>query len=431
MPFEIRTRIVLLTLAALAAPELACAQLAPQSPTLAPDRNVSVRERPHPGYEPVGLRAGAFMLHPQLTTTLTGTDNVYLSDTGRVSDLIATITPELNLTSDWSRHALQVYARAIVRQYAQESSQNTTDYATGFEGRLDVTRDALVRGNFGFARLTEPRTQAGAEQHLFPVTYEVKGGYLEAQQTFDRLRVSAHAEANAYSYDTHSGNPDQSFRDVTIVLGRVRTDYAVSPDTAVFAQIAYNDRSYRYKTSPIVNGIPLFPGLINQDSHGLEALVGVHTDLTHLVRGEVGLGYLQQTYDDPAFSNVAGLGARGKLEWFPTQLVTVTLTGSRTVEDATIVGASGFLSTNVGAQLDYELLRNLILSANYAYGHDDFRGIDRVDTRHSAGLSANYLMTRRVSVGLQYQYFNIDSIGAARTTPAHVNQIGVTLLLRY
>jgi hypothetical protein len=422
---------LLLIAGAFAAPELAYAQLAPPSPTYAPDRNVSVRERPHPGYEPLGVRAGAFVLHPQLTTTLTGSDNIYLSDTDRVSDLIVTITPELSLTSDWSRHALEAYARAIVHQYAQESSQNTTDYAAGLDGRLDVTRDAWVHGNFGFARLTEPRTQAGAEQHLFPVTYEVKGGYLEFQQTFERLRVSAHAEANAYAYDTHTGNPDQSFRDVTILVGRLRTDYAISPDTAVFAQVAYNDRSYRYKSSPIVDGAPVFPGLINQDSHGLEGLVGFHADVTHLIRGEVGLGYLQQTYDDPRFSNVGGLGARGKLEWFPTQLITVTLTGSRTVEDATIVGAAGFLSTNVGAQLDYELLRNLILSANYAYGHDDFRGIDRVDTRHSAGLSADYLMTRRVSVSVQYQYFNIDSVGTAHTIPAHVNQIGVTLLLRY
>jgi hypothetical protein len=163
-------------------------------------------------------------------------------------------------------------------------------------------------------------------------------------------------------------------------------------------------------------------------------LAGANFELAALVRGEIGVGYLTQEFDDSAFDDVSGFGARAQVEWFPTQLTTVTLTGSRTVEDAAISRSSSYLSNNVNLQVDHELLRNLILSGTAGYGKDDYRGIDRTDERYNAGVSATYIMNRAVGVTLAYNHMNQDSSGADSSLDVAnytVDRVALTLTLQY
>src|SRR5689334_14678398 len=50
------------------------------------DRNVSVTERPRPGYEALGLRAGGFMLWPKLTVANEYNDNIFATQNIRIAD---------------------------------------------------------------------------------------------------------------------------------------------------------------------------------------------------------------------------------------------------------------------------------------------------------------------------------------------------------
>ncbi|MBL7599222.1 outer membrane beta-barrel protein, partial [Escherichia coli] len=85
----------------------------------------------------------------------------------------------------------------------------------------------------------------------------------------------------------------------------------------------------------------------NRDSSGYEALVGVNFEVGAVARGELAVGYISQEYDSAAFSNIDGFGARAQVQWFPTELTTFTVTGSRTIEDSGIVGSGGYLSNGV------------------------------------------------------------------------------------
>ena len=81
------------------------------------------------------------------------------------------------------------------------------------------------------------------------------------------------------------------------------------------------------------------------------------------------IGYLDQSYDDPAFKEIKGLGARAQLEWFPTQITTVSLTAERQVLDSGIPGAAGYISSTIAAQVDElqaALLGLLIHSFRYS-----------------------------------------------------------------
>jgi hypothetical protein len=391
------------------------------------DRNVSVRQRPHPGYEAVGLRTGAFMVWPKVTGTVERNDNIFATDTDEQDDTIFHITPEVGLQSTWSRHALNAYARAIVHRYSDFSTEDTEDYQAGINGRLDALRTAQINAGVDWSRLTEPRTSASAEGQARPVQYELASAYLSGARELNRLRLSSRFDIRNFTYLARVGNTPTDDRDRTVTSLSARGDYAVSPDTALFVEVAGNKRAYRLESPPPA----AFPNFVDRDSDGFQVLAGANFEVSALVRGELGVGYLSQNFQNNAFGDIEGFGGRGQLEWFPTQLVTVTLTGARTVEDAGVIGASGYLSTNVGGQVDYELMRNVIITGRAGYGDDDYKGIDRNDKRSTAGLAATYLMNRSMGLTVSYDYSKQKSKGVDSGNDFKVNRIGATLTLQY
>lgn len=391
------------------------------------DRNVSVRQRPHPGYEALGIRAGAFMVWPKLSASVERNDNIFATAANEQDDTIFHVVPEMNVQSTWSRHALNGYARAMVHRFSDFETENTEDYSIGANGRIDILRTAQINAGADWSRLTEPRTTATSEGQARPVQYELTSLYVSGSREFNRLRLSSRADLRNFIYLARAGNRPQDDRDRTMTSLSGRADYAFSPDTAFFVEVTGNKRAYRLSNPPAA----AFPAFVNRDSDGVQVLAGANFEVSALMRGEIGLGYLKQEFDDAALDDIDGFGARGQLEWFPTQLMTVTLTGSRTVEDAGIVGASGYLSSNVGARVDYELMRNVILAGYANVGEDDYKGIDREDRRRNLGASATYLMNRSVGVTVSYDHFKQKSRGAAGGDDFTVNRVGATVTLQY
>jgi hypothetical protein len=404
------------------------------SGNFARDRNVSVTQRAHPGYEAVGLRAGPFMVWPRLNVSSDYNDNIFATPIDPVADGVAHISPEIDVNSNWSRHALQGYARGVFNQYWENSDQNTNDFSVGARGQLDIQRSARINGAVDFSRLTEPRTSAATEGNAFPTQYDLTTVRLSGAKEFNRLRISGRVDWRHFDYHDRIGNFPQGDRDRNETVGTVRADYAVSPATAFFVEVAGNDRSYRLSSSPIVNGAPVYPDFIDRDSHGFQVLAGANVELGSLVRGELGLGYLQQTYKDPRFGEVSGPGASAQIEWFPSQLITVTFTGARTVEDAGIVGAPSYLSTTAGVRVDHELLRNLLLNAYGNFGRDEYKGVSRTDERFVAGFGGTYLVSRSVGLSLGYSHYKQTSHGSDPSVSSgdfSINRVAATLTLQY
>jgi hypothetical protein len=364
------------------------------------DRNVSVLQRPHEGYEARGLRMGAFLAFPKLSVSAERNDNIYATKTNEIDDTIWRVSPEVAVNSTWSRHAVGAYARAIFNRYQDFDSENTDDYGVGVNGRLDVQRFTNVTGGLDWARLTEPRTSPNSPGRAAdPVQYDLTSVRLNGQHTVNRLRLGARYGYQNFEYENSAliggGVLDQGFRDRSINTVAGRIDYAVSPDTAVFVELTGNKRDYRRPGSLTE---------VNRDSDGVQTLVGANFELGALTRGEVAIGYIRQSFDDPRLQNVDGFGARTEVEWFPTQLTTVTVRGARTVEDSAVPGSGGYLSSNIDARVDHELMRNVILSARAGYGEDDYKILGRRDERQAAGLSATYLLNRAVGVTASYSY---------------------------
>jgi hypothetical protein len=231
------------------------------------------------------------------------------------------------------------------------------------------------------------------------VRFDVWDFAADGRHEFDRLLGSLRIESQTYKYDSPpsktGGTIDQSFRDHTNTFYGGRLDYALSPKTAFFVDLQGENHNQKHASAADPT---------NRDSKGYQALAGVDFEVTALVRGNIGVGYRRETFSDPASKPLSGWSTDATLEWFPTQLTTVTLRGTRTVEDSAIPGSPAYLSTNATARVDHELLRNVILTGQAGYGDDKYAGINREDHRTSAGLGASYLLNHNVGVSVTYNY---------------------------
>ncbi len=390
------------------------------------DRNVSVMQRPREGYQAVGLRAGAFMAYPKLSLGVDNNDNIYATDGRETEDLIWRVAPEISIASDWSRHSLNAYARASLLRYQDFDTENSEDLSAGASAQLDMQRNSFISLGADWADLIEPRTSPNAVVGaLAPTQYETTAARVGISHELNRLRLSGGYSFKGFDYEdgrnSRGGAIAQQYRDRDEHLLTARADYAVSPATALFVEFNRNSKDYRLDRPAVT---------LVRDSEGTQTLVGSNFELGSAARGEIAVGYFSQEYDDPTLTDIDGLGARAQVEWFPTPLTTITLNGSRTIEESPALGSAGFTSTNVGVKVDHELMRNVIITGQLAQGTDEYQGVTREDDRFNAGLSATYLLNRNVGLTVAYNHMDMDSSGIGGQD-FKVNKFGATLALQF
>jgi hypothetical protein len=410
---------------------LVCASATPmmvqaQALTL-PDRDtvIGVRERARPEYDPVGIRRGSFMFYPLVTTSMTLDDNIYAAPSGEKADSIIRIRPEVRAQSNWSRHAVNYYAYAQRNQYVANNSESTFELGAGAAGRLDLGNFDQVNGRIDILRATESRRVAQASVNsASPIRFTGLTSELGGTRAVGRVRFIGRLNGTLYNYqDTlavSGGAFDQDFRDTGRLEASLRGEYALSPDTAFFLSGAVNGRKFWNRD---VLGR-------TRSSSGGYLQAGVRSRPTLLTRIDVGVGYLRQTYRDPLFGPTSGLSVQAKGYWYPSGLTTVSVGVSRTIEDSADVGVSGYLSSRIDAQVDHELRRNLILTAQATYGQDNFRGSDRDDQRSFLSLRGDYYVTRAAAIGAAFEHEARSSSGAARGLEFKDNRLLISLVLR-
>lgn len=389
------------------------------------NRTVAVRDRPQPAYDPLGIRAGGFTAFPRLRSGVVHDDNVLAAEDNRQPATTLRLTPEVVVRYNGSRHALETRARADIDRNLDFDSENTTDWSLGGAGRLDIVRGVDITLAADYAHDHEARTAAGADPAARrPIAFDLASASLAATRSQGRLRLSAKAAVLRYDYrdglSAAGAVIEQDDRDHTVARLTGRADYALSPATALFFQVARDDRNYRK-----VAGSP------ERSSSGHEALAGVDLELGALIRGEVAAGYIRQNFQGPAYGDLDGFGGRARLSWFPTQLTTLTATAARSVEDTGVVGSAGALRTDLSIGADHELLRNLILTAATAWSEDDYNGLDRTDTRFTAGFSAVYRLNRRYGLTAGLTYLDQSSSGAVAGPSYHSMRLSVAVVSQF
>lgn len=397
---------------------LAALACAPASAALAdPGQPVGVMARLRPAYDAKGLPVGGFRLRPALDVGASYDDNVYRTSTGKVSDAFFTINPSFRLTSQWSRHRLEIAGGMTQYLYDKRTSENRIDWYANADGRLDITRAASLSADGGYDVMHEPRYSAdepgGAAE---PTQYaRLHGGAsfryqpnrfgIELGGNYDRYRFDPTTLIGGGVYNNADRNRDQ-------LRATAKASYEFAPGYALFLRGTYDTR--RFDTTAGAA----------RDSHGYRGDLGAKMFLSHLVQGEIFVGFSQQSFKAP-FKDVQAVDYGARLTWYATPLMTVHLTASRQFHDTTIAGASVTDDQAVGLSLDYELLRNLIIQSHVDLTDSRFVGTPRDDKLLEAGLTAKYLINRYMAAQMGYAFQRRSSSNEGQGFTDHVVQAGL------
>lgn len=370
---------------------------------------VTTRERPE--LDPLGMRAGAYLIYPALTLAGEHDDNIFATNTDEKSDFITHIRPELGINSNWGRHALNFDAAADIARYNDYSDENYDDYHARVDGRLDIQQQNNLTAKAGYANEHVPRSSPNSENGTEPTTYDVGSLSAAYRHRLNRLTFRVGGVFDNFDYDNVKNsagmtinNQDQN-RDVVSYLAQV--NYELMPAYSAFLRTRYKDVKYDQKFDD--NGL-------QRSSDGYQVDLGTELFLSGVMFGEVYLGYVDRNYDDPSLNDIDKVTGGAELTWLPTGLTTVIFTVDRDIAETIVDNASGILETEAGVRVDHELLRNLLLNARLAALDEDFEGTSRNDDYVKIGLGAKYLMNRHLYLTMDYDYRDRNS-----NTPGGVN----------
>jgi hypothetical protein len=402
----------------------------PDSPRWGADRgrNEGVAERIRPDYAPPGVDLGAIVLRPSVTVEAGTDSNIFYQSANETDDVVVVTRPRVEAQTTWSRHQLSLAVGMDDFRYQDSESEHHTDVYADAEGRLDILRGTYLVIGGGQARRAESRSDPDAPGAAAkPVRYEDRHAHVAAVHEFGRFRGTVRLERQGLNYKDApligGGVADQDVRDYTVTTATGRLEFALSPDTALLAEISGNKRDYELKPPRAA---------FNRDSEGSSYLIGFNTDLTNLVRGEVAVGYLQQNYDDGALSSPKGLALDAKLEYFATPLTTLTFAGRRRVDETiAAASASSYLTTALSARIDHELRRNILVTGGVSSESRAFEGVDREDDLLFADVGARFLLNRRLELGAAWRFERQDSSGALSAQDYDVNRFVVSAALRF
>ncbi|WOK36435.1 TonB-dependent receptor domain-containing protein [Sphingomonas sp. C3-2] len=387
------------------------------------DGLVSVLDRPQPLYDPVPYRIGSVEVMPRISADATYNSNIYAIDDA-TDDLIFRVRPQLSANTVAGDFALSGAAALDHREYLDNGNQSSTDFTLGFNARYEPGRDTQVYIGTRSGRETQDRADPDFPFNLQQaIQFDFASAYVGASHSFNRLRIAGRLGAEKRDYedgrDALGAVIDQDFRNRTLYTADLAAEYGISPKTSAYINLSLNKRDF---PAPVIGGK-------ERDSKGFEITAGTSFELSKLIRGEVGLGYFKQDFKSNEFRAAKGLAANARLEYLMTPLVTWTLTAGRSVQESSTLGTGVYVATTAGLRADYELRRNLIVSAGINYEHDKFEDIDRKYGIWGGSASATYKLSPRYALRAQYDYRDQSTSGAVpgREFARHRLMLGITV----
>lgn len=366
--------------------------------------DLGVMQRPRPDYEAKGLPMGGFRLFPVLDLGVGSDDNVF-ANSAKSNDVFEDVDTSLALRSQWGRHSLAIYGGSQSQFFNKFSSENTTSWDVGTAGRLDIMGDSDLRANVYYDSLYEPRTSPNEPGAVAkPTKYSLFHSDAAWDYRPDRLGLTLGGAYDQYDYNNTpligGGVLDNSGRNEDVYTVYARASYDFSPGYSAFIGGSYENRNF-LKAVDITG--------VDRDSQGYHADVGSNFFISHLVQGQVYIGYLTQNFSSPVLKDIHALDYGANVNWYATPLFTFHLGAARTIDDSTIAGVSATNDQTVYASADYELLRDLILQAEIGYTAMRFVASTRTDRQPGASLGATWLIDHNFRLLGEYQYQHRNS----------------------
>jgi hypothetical protein len=370
-----------------------------------------VLQRARPDYDPLGIRLGGFLLYPSLGVGETYDSNVFVTQSAVVSDFFTTLTPAVQLRSDWNRDALNFSVNDMTRRFVTQASESYSNVNVATDGRLDIENNVYLSGGLAYQVNHEDRASPNSLiNQKTPTFYQQETGQMAYVHEAGRLGVRFDSSVNSYFYDnneTDAGTPiAESYRNRIEYYAAPRIEYEIIPEYQAFIRPSFNYRDYFTKFSPAVPGTT---AALAQNSYGFTIDAGTAIRLGATLNGEVFAGYYQETYADSRLPTGSGPNFGANLLWNVTRLTSVRASASRTIQESIVPGSTTYLQSQGALSVEHEVLRDVLVEGGGSYTVQDFAPVARVDDIYEAHTSLRYLINRNLSAQATVGWSNRNS----------------------
>ena len=273
-------------------------------------RGQSVFERARPDYDPVGVRAGSYLVLPKVELAQSYNDNVFATEHDKDGDFITIVSPQVEVQSDWSRHQLTFNAEADAGFYWDHTDEDYIDTLLALDGRVDILTETYGFLGVSWQHLHEPRDDPNNDaEGEEPTEYEIYSATVGAFRGLGRVSTRADVNFDRYKYhdvDAQGGGEiNEHERDRNEYRLTTQVGYEYLPDTEAFVRLIPRYIDYDE-----------LEGGIDRDSRGIAVLVGSDLNFTGKTSGEAFVGYQWTEYDDPSldFDRQPRRGAQSSVE---------------------------------------------------------------------------------------------------------------------
>lgn len=352
-------------------------------------------------YLPDGIRAGTYMIFPEVAATIMKDDNIFGAAKGE-GDIRRELSGTVKMYSHMPRHVLDFMFSGRVVSFEEHSERNYADGMAVMQTRLDVNHGHAFVGNFMTKIDHEERrdgeTPVNAKHAVEVWNSEADVGFVRSVGRLSALigGTAAHREYHAVEAFDGSRLP-QSYRDTDVYSNYLKLRYQVSPGYTLLARISALMEQNRGNAT------------FNRSNHGYEAMTGVDFEMSRLLRVSLEGGYAMRDYSQDALADIKTAVFNGKLTWLMSPTLTFYLTGGREINATGVDKASGRVDTRMRATLEYEFQRNLVLTTSAEYVGTDFMGSTRHDDLWVLRAGAQYYFNKHVYLSVDVEHDRLAS----------------------
>ena len=352
------------------------------------------------------------------------------------------VAPELLVVSDWERHALVADLRGSFTGYGNSlppivdgaissapTNLNRPDFTGHIDGRIDVTRDTSITQQLRLRIATDnpgsPNVEAGLARYPDYATF---GSTIGLDQRFNRLEIAGGATFDRTVYQNSvltdgsiASNADRAYNQYG---GVGRVSYDLLPGVKPFVEAEGDGRFHDLYVD--------FSGYA-RNSNGGYVKAGTSFLFSHLLIGEIGIGWAERNYVDPRLGRIDGLLTSSSLTWTATPLTTAKFFSTTSIDEVIVPGVSGVLTHTYTFEVDHDFRRWLTAVGKFTYGTYDYQGNsglpgdqgNRFDRTYSLEGDLIYKMTRNFWVTGTLRRDILDSNVPLASSAATVVMLGV------
>ncbi|MAW82005.1 MAG: hypothetical protein CMI63_17345 [Parvularcula sp.] len=354
-------------------------------------------KRPQPAYDAKGFDFHGVKLLPRIDSGVRLDSNVLSSGVDAQSDGVAFLSANADIRYVRPRHAVQLSLSADANRYFDITQQNRNNYAaslsalgligpsTTYAARAAFRDQEAARGtvenDLGFGAPLERKTADFA----VGFSHDFGGFGLRNEATFSKVDYS--------DIETAQGDIDQDFRDRNTVSNSTTASIDASERLSFLVNGTISKNDFTNEEAGV-----------SRDSQSVSAGAGFAYNLTELISSSVIVGYRKTTFDDDSFSDFDGVSIAASVDWHPTPLISVSINSGQEILTSAFSQVDAITVTRSSATVDYELLRNFIVTGMMSYARENFENLNATAERYEAQIGGDYKLNRHLALGVRASY---------------------------